>query len=51
MRKYVVQVHVPAQDLEVEVLALTMNNAREIALRDVKPLEIQHIATYTDLDG
>ncbi|MCA2331892.1 hypothetical protein JF714_15725 [Mycobacterium avium] len=51
MRKYTVQLHIPEQDLEVDVIALSMENARTIALRDVRPLEVNYVATYTDLDA
>jgi hypothetical protein len=40
MKRYTVGITIPQQDLEVDVLALSMGEARRIALRDVRPLEL-----------
>ncbi|QDH92991.1 hypothetical protein SEA_STEPHIG9_40 [Mycobacterium phage Stephig9] len=49
MKEYLVEVHIPAQDLEVEVLALDKESARRIALRDVTPLEVSAGYVYEAL--
>jgi hypothetical protein len=45
VKTFQVELHIPAQDVEVEVIALNAGEALRIALRDVQPLDVSHVST------
>lgn len=49
MKEYLVEVTIPAQELEVSVFALDKESAKRIALRDVTPLEVSAGYVYEAL--
>ena len=48
MKFYYVEIKIPEQEVEVEVLALNAEEATRIAMEDVTPLKVVHLDTYTN---